>query len=137
MGLTSEERKFVVQFRMEKAKNTYSEIALLVENALWQTAANRLYYACYYAVSALLIQNAIEVRTHHGAINQLGLHFIKTGLVSEENGDLYKRLFELRQTGDYSDWMIVKEENIKPLIEPANDFINSIEQLIFKNTDTP
>jgi len=133
MGLTSEERTFVVQFRMEKAKNTYSEIVLLVENALWQTAANRLYYACYYAVSALLIQNAIEVRTHHGTINQLGLHFIKTGLVSEENGDLYKRLFELRQTGDYSDWMIVKEENITPLIEPANEFINSIEQLIFKN----
>ena len=133
MGLTSEERTFVVQFRMEKAKNTYSEIVLLVENALWQTAANRLYYACYYAVSALLIQNAIEVRTHHGTINQLGLHFIKTGLVSEENGDLYKRLFELRQTGDYSDWMIVKEENITPLIEPANDFIKSIEQLIFKN----
>ena len=44
MGLTDEERKDVVQYRMEKAKNTFSEITLLVNNELWHTAANRLYY---------------------------------------------------------------------------------------------
>ena len=133
MGLTDENRKFVVQFRVEKAKNTFSEIALLVDNELWHTAANRLYYACYYVVSALLIQNGIEVRTHHGAINQLGLLFVKTGIISIENGDLYKRLFELRQTGDYSDWITVKESDIVPLIEPAENFIKTIEQLINNN----
>jgi len=130
MGLTDKDRKFVVQFRVEKAKNTFSEIALLVDNELWHTAANRLYYACYYVVSALLIQNGIEVRTHHGTINQLGLLFVKTGLISLENGDLYKRLFELRQTGDYSDWITVKESDIVPLLEPAENFIKTIEQLI-------
>ena len=42
MKLTNEERESVVQFRMEKAKNTFSEIVLLTDNELWQTAANRL-----------------------------------------------------------------------------------------------
>jgi uncharacterized protein (UPF0332 family) len=132
MGLTNEERKSVVQFRMEKAKNTFSEITLLTDNALWQTAANRLYYACYYAVSALLVQNGIEAQTHHGIINQMGLFFVRTGLLSQEQGKLYKRLFELRQTGDYSDWIIIKEEDVKPLIEKAEHFIKTIEQLILK-----
>ena len=133
MGLTDKERKIVVQFRIEKAKKVFSEIALLIENTLWQTAANRLYYACYYVVSALLIQNGIEVRTHHGVINQMGLLFVKTGLISPENGELYQRLFELRQTGDYSDWINVEEEDIKPYIEPAQQFITAIENLINKN----
>jgi uncharacterized protein (UPF0332 family) len=136
MGLTNEERKFVVQFRMEKAKKTFSEIALLIDNTLWYTAANRLYYACYYAVSALLILNGMEVRTHRGTISQMGLHFVKTGLMSEENGNLYKRLFELRQRGDYSDWIAVKGSDIIPLVEPANVFIKTIEQLILNNEIT-
>jgi uncharacterized protein (UPF0332 family) len=130
MGLTDEERKSVVQFRMEKAKNTFSEIALLTDNALWHTAANRLYYACYYAVTALLIQNGIEAKTHHGVLNQMGLHFVRTGLLSMEQGNLHKRLFELRQTGDYSDWITITKEDIMPLIESVNNFIDKIEELI-------
>ena len=108
-------------------------MALLIDNALWTTAANRLYYACYYVVSALLIQHGIEVHTHHGVISQMGLHFVKTGLISNENGDLYKRLFELRQTGDYSDWISVEEKDIKPYVEKAENFIKTIEQLINNN----
>jgi len=126
MGLTNEERKSVVQFRMEKAKNTFSELPLLIDNTLWQNAANRLYYACYYAVSALLVQNGIEAQTHHGVINQLGLHFVRTGLLSIEQGKFYQRLFELRQTSDYSDWVVIDKNDIEPLIERADIFINAI-----------
>ena len=132
MGLTDEERKWVVQFRLEKANNTFSEIALLANNSLWHTAANRLYYACYYAVTALLIQNGIEAKTHQGVLNQMGLHFVRTGILSTKEGNLHKRLFELRQTGDYSDWIIINQEDIIPLIEPAKQFIKKIEQLILK-----
>jgi uncharacterized protein (UPF0332 family) len=129
MGLTDKERKIVVQFRMEKAKKTFSEMVPLIDNKLWHTAANRLYYACYYAVSALLIKNGIEAKTHHGIISQMGLLFVKTGLISIESGNLYKQLFELRQTGDYSDWIDIEKEDIVPLIEPAEKFIAEIEKL--------
>jgi uncharacterized protein (UPF0332 family) len=60
MRLTDEERKAVVQLRLERAKNTYAEVSILIANDLWQTAATRLYYACYYVVGALLVQNGIE-----------------------------------------------------------------------------
>ncbi|MEN6457294.1 MAG: hypothetical protein ABFD10_23805, partial [Prolixibacteraceae bacterium] len=60
-------------------------------------AATRLYYACYYVVGALLVQNGMETQTHNGTINQLGLHFVRTGLLSAEQGKFYKQLFELRQ----------------------------------------
>jgi len=135
MRLTDEERKSVVQFRIEKAKKTFSEIAYLVDKNLWQTAANRLYYACYYAVGALLIQQGIEAQTHKGVMNQMGLYFVKTGWLSLEQGRLYQRLFELRQTGDYSDWVIIVAEDIEPFVEKAENFIKTIEQLILKNTE--
>jgi len=133
MSLTDNERKSVVEFRLEKSKNTFAEVAVLIDNGFWQTAANRLYYACYYAVGALLVQNGIEAHTHNGTINQLGLHFVRTGLLSVEKGKFYKQLFELRQTGDYSDWIKIEEADIQPLIEKSKEFINSIEELITKN----
>jgi len=129
MELTKEERKAVVLFRMEKAKNTFSEIENHIQHCYWHTAANRLYYACYYAVTALLIQNDIDAKTHNGVINQFGLHFVKTNIFSKQEGGLFQDIFELRQEGDYTDWIIVTEEDIIPLIEPAKDFIAKIEQL--------
>lgn len=44
------ERRELVLYRLNKAQETLSEIDLLVANQLWNTAVNRLYYACYYAV---------------------------------------------------------------------------------------
>ena len=49
---------------MIKDSNTFGEVQIHLENALWNTAINRLFYACYYAVTALLIDQGIETKTH-------------------------------------------------------------------------
>jgi uncharacterized protein (UPF0332 family) len=77
--MTSNERKQLVIYRINKAKETFNEIDVLIENKLWNTAINRLYYTCYYAVIALLINNKIETLTHTGTRQMFGFHFIKTG----------------------------------------------------------
>lgn len=43
---------------------------------------------------------------------------------------MFQDLFELRQDSDYSDWIILVEEDIIPLIEPVKNFIEKIEQLV-------
>ena len=70
----------------------------------WETIANRLYYAAYNAVSALLIAHGDTAQTHGGVIGMFGLHFVKAGRVSVEMGDLYKTLYSMRLTGDYDDF---------------------------------
>jgi len=40
------------------------------------------------------------------------------------------KLYNLRQTGDYDDLAIVTENDIKPLVEPAEKFITHVEYLI-------
>ena len=47
---------------------------------------------------------------------------------------VYGNLFRMRQRGDYEDWVVIEETDILPLLEPAEKFIKSIEQLIFNNT---
>ena len=94
-----------IQYRLQKANDTIAETITLIENKYWNTAVNRMYYACFYAVGALLVQNGIETASHSGARQKFGQLFVHTGLVSKELGKHYSELFEKRQKGDYNDFL--------------------------------
>ena len=55
MSSNEEEKQQVIAYRLEKAKKTLEDAKKVIELELWATAANRLYYAAYYAVSSLLL----------------------------------------------------------------------------------
>lgn len=129
MSLNAEERDAVVQVRIEKSISTIEEAKGNASMCFWPAAANRLYYAAYYAVSALLIANKDTAQTHQGVILVFGLKFIKTGIVSREMGDLYSKLYANRMTGDYDDTYTLKAEDVLPIIEPTERFIQTINAL--------
>lgn len=131
-GLKEEERKAVVAFRLEKARETFAEVPVLISNDFYRTAANRLYYACFFAATALLIHNGIETHTHNGVKTMLGLHFIKENKIENTLGVMYEQLFYLRQTGDYGDWITIDKTMIEPYLSPAAMFIETIDSLINK-----
>jgi len=130
MSLTEKERGEIVKLRLEKANETFAEIPVLMINKFYRTAANRLYYACYYAATALLINDGYETHTHSGVKTLLGLHYLTNNKIDKSFGKMYRQLFNLRQTGDYEDWGKLEEEDIEPFLDPAECFISTIEKLI-------
>ncbi len=80
--LTDEERKALVANKVRRSRETWIEAKGIIESKYWHAAANRMYYACYYMVSALLLKNGQSSHTHGGTIGLFGLHFIKTGIIS-------------------------------------------------------
>ena len=133
MGLTEIEKKTLIVLKIERANETIQEVPFLLEHGFYRTAINRMYYACYYIVSALLMQENMEARTHKGIIALFSMNFVKTGKVSEETGKLYRSLFELRQTGDYDEIKEIGKEDVDGRLEPAEKFIAEIERLIYNN----
>ena len=129
-GLTEQQRIDIVRNRLENAWNTLAEVESHKENGFYNTAINRMYYACYYVTSALLVKNGILANTHSGVIRMLGLHFVSTNIISDEMGSFYTRLFELRQTGDYDEWKVIKESDIKPLMPKVEEYMQCIISLI-------
>ena len=130
--MTDEERKSLVSIRLQNAKETLDEVPVHIENGFWNTAANRMYYACYYAVAALLLKNGISVKTHSGVRQALGKEFVVTGLVSKEQARFFSILFDNRQTGDYDDFIMMTEEKVKELYPQTVDFIQVQKCLIEK-----
>jgi len=119
-----------IAYRLSKSFEALKDAQLLAQNNSWNACVNRLYYSCFYVVSALLLKNDITATTHTGLINQFNLHFIKTGIVEKEAGKLYANLMDWRQTGDYGDMFDFTQEKVEPLLEPVEEFISKIEALI-------
>lgn len=134
MSLSDDERYALVTYRMEKTHNTMEQVKNIVSLGYWDMIANRLYYAAYYAVSALLLQDGYSVQTHHGIIQMLGLHYIKTGIMDSKYGTLYGQLFSLRQTGDYGDTFGLTEAQVLPLLPQTDELINAVASIINEKT---
>ncbi|RME91125.1 MAG: HEPN domain-containing protein [Anaerolineae bacterium] len=96
----------------------------------WNACANRLYYAAFYAVSALLVRDGYTATKHSGIKALFNRHYVKTGAVSKEQGRLYNRLFDLRQEGDYLDFVSLGKEVVEPLVNATADFIGTIQVLL-------
>ena len=120
------------ELMLAKAWETFDEVSILVENSLWNTAVNRVYYACFYAVSALLVSNDLNAKTHSGAQQMFGLHFLKTGLIREETGDFFSLLFRMRQKADYEYLVEYERDDVLSIMQPAKDLIAEIEQYLAK-----
>ena len=84
--LTDEEREALVKYRLEKAEETLVEARDCAKMGHWTLAANRLYYAAYYASSALLIQKGIVAKSHEGVIGMIGQKFVVTEGSFERRG---------------------------------------------------
>jgi uncharacterized protein (UPF0332 family) len=119
-----------IDYRLKRASDTLNDAKLLAENGSWNSSINRLYYACFYAVSALLFSQSIEPKTHKGVRIKLMSEFIKTGKVEKEFGKLYSDLFDWRQEGDYSDFVQFDKELTLPLIQKSEKFITIIKSIL-------
>ncbi len=98
-----EETRTLVIYRLERARESLEEAKILLERGYANTYVNRLYYACFYAVSALLLTRGLSSAKHSGIRSLFHQNFVKSGLVDIELGQLYDRLFDNRQKGDYAD----------------------------------
>lgn len=131
MPLTDEERNAIVVYRLEKAENAFVEANDCVSLGHWNLAANRLYYAAYYASSALLISSGHSAKSHEGTIGMIGQHYVRTGILSGEDGILLARLQNMRHTGDYDDFLDWKKEDVEPYISKVEAFVEKIKKIIF------
>jgi uncharacterized protein len=119
-----------ITYRIKKAEESFTAASLMAEHHLLTSAVNRCYYACFYMVDALFTSNHIMAKTHSGARNQFNLHFIKTGMVSVEFGELFSELADLRQEGDYGSKFEIEEKDLESLMTGTRKFIDCIKRLI-------
>lgn len=119
MTLNEAEKHALILFRLARASETLKEAHAQVELGFWRLAVNRQYYACFYAVSALLVARGEYPRTHKGLRQRFAALFVATGEFPQRLADAFTDLFERRNSGDYDDFVEVGPEVVDRLFPLA------------------
>lgn len=130
MSLNENERQIIVSLELEKAERAFDDVEFCAKEGRRESAANRLYYALFHAMSALLISDGYTVKSHRGVISMFGEHYVRTDIFSKQDGSLLSELVIMRDNADYNCFFEADEEKLKPFIEPTKQLIEKIERYI-------
>lgn len=114
----------LVHYRLERARESIEEARILLEAGHTNAFVNRLYYACFYAVSAALLSRGISSPKHAGVRALFHQQLVKPGLVPLELGKFFGTLFDNRQKGDYSDFVRFDQDEVRPWLTRAEKFVD-------------
>jgi len=84
------QRKTVMEYWWEKADACIFSAKRELDAGEYAFAINRLYYALYYAVSAVLLACNVSFRKHSGVRSAFHREIVKTGLMNTKWGLLYE-----------------------------------------------
>lgn len=123
------ELRDLIRHRLTRAEEALEEADAMLQMGHTTTAVSRLYYACFYAVSALLLREGQSSSKHSGVRSMFNRDWIKKGIVPEQMGDLYNRLFDNRQRGDYGDFVEFEAAQVRTWNEQAKQFVEKISRV--------
>jgi uncharacterized protein (UPF0332 family) len=93
-------------------------------------AVNRAYYALFYAVSALLLEEGHRFKKHSGVRAAFNRVFVKPGRLSRIDGELYNRLFRDRQKGDYVAFAEFDQAYVQKQLQGCEAFLHNVHSLL-------
>lgn len=128
--LSEDDRLGLVQYRLQRSESSLNEADYLAKGGFFNAAVNRLYYAAYYALTALLLKDGYDVGTHAGARTMLSLKYIRTDMLPVKYGRIYGDLFNFRQSGDYDDFVYYDIDSYSAMKPQTEDFIAALKALI-------
>lgn len=121
----------LAKYRLGKAKNTLSYAKSYIDDATLDSTVNRIYYAVFYAVNALLITQGLYSSKHSGVRAIFNREIVNKGLIEKQWGEFFADMFDRRQKGDYKDFVKFEKQDVEEWLKKAEEFINKIDKLAF------
>ena len=102
----------------------------MLQDGFIEDAINRIYYAIYYAVSALLYTRKFHPKTHLGMKALFSKEFVKNNLITDKQAQIYSTIFAKRFEADYEDFFTTDMDTVQNHLKEATNFIFLIETII-------
>jgi len=125
--ITEEERAELVKYRLQRSGETLDEAEILLKAGKLPGAVNRIYYAVFYAASALLLKHGLTSVKHSGLIALFHKEIVNKGVLEKDFGRILERSFANRTEGDYKDRRVFEVEQVESLFLDGKKFIERIK----------
>ena len=128
MTIESNDRRELIQYRLDQAEETIEDVRILIENNRFRAAVNRIYYGMFYSLLALGIKNEFETSKHAQLIGWFNKSFINEGLIDANYGKIINKAFNRRTKGDYDIYIDFDKDTVIEMYNDMQDFIAKIKQ---------
>lgn len=120
----------MVHYWWSKAEDSLASARREFEAGSFSFAMNRIYYAAFYGVCAVLMEQGLFFKKHSGVRSAFHHQFIKSGKLDPKWGKLYDRLFGDRQEGDYVVFVSFEQEYVQSQLGECTQFLKVLRQLL-------
>jgi uncharacterized protein (UPF0332 family) len=131
--ITKDERKALINYRLNQALESISEVELLIKFEKYRSAVNRIYYGMFYCLLALGLKYEFETSKHQQLIGWFNKNFIHTQKVEFKYGQIVRDAFKERQKGDYEVYVEFTKIQVDEMFENLKDFIKEIEKILLSD----
>lgn len=115
---------------LEKARRALKAAGANVARGDAETAISRAYYAAFHGAHAALDFVGEHPKTHQGTLRRFHLHFVQTGRVTREIGELLSHALDFRQQVDYDAFSTFEVQAASDLKADVERFLDAIEALL-------
>ena len=116
--------------RLEIAHERLTTAKAMLELGDYKASANRLYYAIFSAMRAVLALDGFDSKKHSGIIARFRQSYIKTGTFSTEMSKIIDDLEVIREDSDYDDFYIISKEDVMLQYQRAEFFVSEVERYL-------
>jgi uncharacterized protein (UPF0332 family) len=125
-----EARKTLIALWLEKAEEALASAELELNAGHLNFAVNRLYYACFYAATALLLRDGKQFARHSAVKSEFNRNYVKSGAVDIKWSKFYQQLFDDRQEGDYIPTTTFDVSEVSARLQQSREFLDLVRSLI-------
>lgn len=127
------EQEAYVRYRIERSRTALREGRVLLDAGLPEAAVSRIYYAGFYAVSALILTEGHSRSKHTGVLSLFNKDWVRTGIVPAELGRCFRHMLDHRQDADYKDMATFTPEEVGQWLSEAEAFVATISDLVTRH----
>lgn len=117
-------------YRLAKAKQYLDDAKKTLAMEMYDTAANRSYYAIFHAARAVLALDGLDFKKHSGVISNFQMKYIKSGIFDKQLSNIIKSAFSLRTESDYEDFYVISKADVENQVSEAEVFFRAISEYI-------
>lgn len=122
--------KELAKHRLEQAKESLEDAAILYDLKRYKSANNRAYYSIFYSIKSVLALEPIDFKKHKDVTAYFNKNYVHTEKFPKSIGRKIAEASKIREDSDYDDEFIVKPKETNKQIETAQELLKLVEQYL-------
>lgn len=123
-------RELLIQAHQRKAQDALVEAERNLAAGSPGLATNRIYYACFYAATAVLMSRELQFVRHSSLKSAIHSQFVRQGELSLQLAAFFEEAFVQRHEADYNALASFDPAKVAPQLVKARQFVAAMETLL-------